>query len=144
MHLIKVDTNTTAYSKLIKENVTKSYKKKRGKVVEKWNAQSAKNSWKSQTGQWHWKTSQKRGISNFKRSQTAFHDHPTCRLINPSKSQISVNSKHILDDINTTVINKTKINQWKTHLVFSNGLTAFKTKNCYLLYVLMCVIFTQQ
>ena len=44
MHLIKVDTNTTAYSKLIKENVTKSYKKKRGKVVEKWNAQSAKNS----------------------------------------------------------------------------------------------------
>ena len=90
------------------------------------------------------KLAKKEAFLTLKDHKPAFHDHPTCRLINPSKSQISVNSKHILDDINTTVINKMKINQWKTHLVFSNGLTAFKTKNCYLLYVLMCVIFTQQ
>ena len=35
--------NTSAYNELIKENVTKSYKKSSGKVVEKLNAQSAKN-----------------------------------------------------------------------------------------------------
>jgi len=42
-----------------------------------------------------------------------FQDHPTCRLINPSKSEIGVISKHILDEINTSIINGTKINQWK-------------------------------
>ena len=43
----------------------------------------------------------------------AFHDHLTCHLINPSKSEIGMISKHILDDINTTIINKMQINQWK-------------------------------
>lgn len=42
-----------------------------------------------------------------------FSDHPTCRLINPSKSEIGVISKRILDDINASVISSTKINQWK-------------------------------
>ena len=32
-----------------------------------------------------------------------FYDHPTCRLINPSKSEIGAISKHILDDINTSI-----------------------------------------
>ena len=36
------EMNTSAYDKLIKENVTKTYKKSSGKVVEKLNAQSAK------------------------------------------------------------------------------------------------------
>ena len=34
--------NTTAYSKLIKENITKSYKKSSGKVVQKLHGESAK------------------------------------------------------------------------------------------------------
>ena len=38
---------------------------------------------------------------------------PTNRLINPSKSEIGVVSKHILDEINSAVISGTQINQWK-------------------------------
>ena len=55
----------------------------------------------------------------------AFNDHPTCRLINSSKSEIGVVSKHILDEINSAVIHNTQINQWKnTSSVLSwfNGL----------------------
>ena len=37
------EMNTTAYNKLIKENVTKTYKKSSGKIVEKLNAQSARH-----------------------------------------------------------------------------------------------------
>ena len=37
----------------------------------------------------------------------------TCRLINPSKSEIGVVSKHILDEINSAIIRSTQINQWK-------------------------------
>ena len=43
----------------------------------------------------------------------AFNDHPTCRPINPSKSEIGVVSKHVLDEINSAIISGTQINQWK-------------------------------
>ena len=55
----------------------------------------------------------------------AFNDHPICRLINPSKSEIGVVSKHFLDEINSAIIHNTQINQWKnTSSVLSwfNGL----------------------
>ena len=105
--------DTTAYSKLIKENVTKSYKKSSGKVVEKLNAQSAKIAENLKLDDRIEKLAEKEAFLTLKDHKPAFHDHPTCRLINPSKSEIGVISKHILDDINTTIINKTKINQWK-------------------------------
>ena len=38
----------------------------------------------------------------------------TCRLINPSKSEIGVISKNILDRINKEVIQATKVNLWKS------------------------------
>ena len=43
----------------------------------------------------------------------ACNDHPTCRLINPSKSEIGVVRKHILDEVNSAIISGTQINQWK-------------------------------
>ncbi|XP_015755266.1 PREDICTED: uncharacterized protein LOC107334820 [Acropora digitifera] len=42
-----------------------------------------------------------------------FQNKPTCRLINPAKSEIGQSSKQILDNINTTIRQKTKLNQWK-------------------------------
>ena len=36
------------------------------------------------------------------------HNKPSCRLINPSKSEIGVISKHILDKINNEVIKQQK------------------------------------
>ena len=105
--------NTSAYNKLIKENVTKTYKKSSGKVVEKLNAQSAKIAKNLKLDDRIEKLAEKEAFLTLKDHKPAFHDHPTCRLINPSKSETGVISKHILDDINTTIINKTKINQWK-------------------------------
>jgi len=55
----------------------------------------------------------------------AFNDHPTCRLINPWKSEIGAVSKHILDEINPAIISRTQINQWKNTasvLQWLNGL----------------------
>ena len=42
-----------------------------------------------------------------------FANNPTCRLINPAKSEIGRISKQILQRINTEVRNKTSLNQWK-------------------------------
>jgi hypothetical protein len=42
-----------------------------------------------------------------------FTNSPTCRLINPSKSEIGIVSKQILERINNKIIAATKLNQWK-------------------------------
>ena len=42
-----------------------------------------------------------------------FTNHPTTRLINPSKNEIGRISKHILDQINTQLVIKLRVNEWK-------------------------------
>ena len=42
-----------------------------------------------------------------------FTNHPTTRLINPSKNEIGRISKHILDQINSKLVSKLSINEWK-------------------------------
>ena len=42
-----------------------------------------------------------------------FQNKPTCRLINPAKSEIGRISKQLLENINTTIRRKTGLNQWK-------------------------------
>ena len=39
-------------------------------------------------------------------------NNPACRLIIPSKIEIGVNSKHLLDDINSKIVQATKVNLW--------------------------------
>ena len=43
-----------------------------------------------------------------------FINNPTCRLINPTKSEIGIISKHILDNINKEIIKVTKANLWRS------------------------------
>ena len=42
-----------------------------------------------------------------------FNNNPTCRLINPSKSEIGIISKQILQRINAAVLEHINVNQWK-------------------------------
>ena len=42
-----------------------------------------------------------------------FTNHPTTRLINPSKNEIGRISKHILDQINSKLVSKLSVNEWK-------------------------------
>ena len=43
-----------------------------------------------------------------------FINNPTCRLINPCKSEIGIISKNILDRINKEITQATKVNLWKS------------------------------
>ena len=43
-----------------------------------------------------------------------FINNPTCRLINPSKSEIGIISNHILDNVNKEIIKVTKSNLWRS------------------------------
>ena len=42
-----------------------------------------------------------------------FLNGPTTRLLNPTKSEIGRISKHILQNMNTTLSEKIKVNEWK-------------------------------
>ncbi len=42
-----------------------------------------------------------------------FPNNPTCRLINPSKSEIGIISKQVFQRINSNIVKSTNINQWK-------------------------------
>ena len=102
--------NIPTYDKLMKENVTKTYKKSGDKVVKKLNEQSAKIAENLDLGDRIEKLAEKEAFISLKDHKPSFHDDPTCRLINPSKSEIGVISKHILDEINTAIIQHMQIN----------------------------------
>ena len=42
-----------------------------------------------------------------------FINNPTCRFINPTKSEIGIISENILDNINKEIIKVTKANLWR-------------------------------
>ena len=54
----------------------------------------------------------KRSFSTFKDNKSGLQSNPTCRLINPSKSQMGKISKIILQDICATMRIALNINQW--------------------------------
>ncbi len=56
---------------------------------------------------------QKDSFLTLKDHKPNFENNPKCRLINPSKSDIGVVSKQILERINKKVVTATKVNQWK-------------------------------
>ena len=57
-----------------------------------------------------------------------FTNKPTCRLINPTKSEIGKVSKKILDCINSTITKKCNLNQWKNTAAVINWFKSFKNK----------------
>ena len=102
-----------SYDKLIKENVTKTYKKSNDIVAYELDTQSASIAKQLKLDDRIEKLAKNEAFITLKDHKPAFNDHPTCRLINPSKSEIGVVSKYILDEINSAIICGTKINLWK-------------------------------
>ena len=98
---------------MIKENVTKTYKKSNDELVRELDGQSARIAERLKLDDRIEKLAMKEAFITLKDHKPNFSDHPTCRLINPLKSEIGTISKHILDDINACIITSTKINQWK-------------------------------
>ena len=105
--------NPSSHDKLVKENVTKTYKKSNDKLIGELDAKSAKIAERQKLGDRIDKLATKEAFVTLKDHKLNFYDHPTCCLINPFKSEIGAISKQILDDINASIITSTKINQWK-------------------------------
>ena len=60
-----------------------------------------------------------------------FMNHPTIRLINPSNNEIGRISKHILDQINTELVSKLSVNEWKNTISVSKSFRNINNKRLY-------------
>ena len=60
-----------------------------------------------------------------------FANNPTCRLINPAKSEISKISKQILDRINKKTNENTGTNQWKNTAAVLKWFNSINNKDQY-------------
>ncbi len=101
------------YNKLMKDNVTSTYQKSNKQSEHNINLEAKKITDKLELSDRIQTLAQKPAYVTLKDHKENFRNNPTCRLINPSKSEIGIISKRILDRINTEVLNKTKANQWK-------------------------------
>ena len=101
------------HQKLLNDNVTKSYQKSPAKVQHCINleAKSIANSFGIEK-----RTERLANATAFvtlKDHKENFLTKPTCRLINPCKSELGAITKSILDRINTKIREKLELNQWR-------------------------------
>ena len=57
--------------------------------------------------------------------------HPTTSLINTSKNKIGRVSKHVLDHINTELVNKLSVNEWKNTISVISWFKNINNKRLY-------------
>ena len=100
-------------NKLLQVNVTNTYKKAPQKVETSINLQ-AKNVAKSCNIDDRVEGLAKaEAFITFKDHYNNFLSHPTCRLLNPCKSELGEISKCILEEVNNTIKTTLNFNQWK-------------------------------
>ena len=108
----KVDPSD--YEKLLQNNITKSYRKAPQDAMstiithEKHIANDLELADRINT------TAKKDAYITLKDHKANFRNNPSCRLINPAKSDIGQISKQILERINRKIMAKSKLNQWKS------------------------------
>jgi len=101
------------YIDLLEQNITKSYKKTNPNTVRDIHKENKNIATKLGIDDRVDTTANKNAFITLKDHKPNFANKPTCRLINPTKSEIGKISKEILDRINNKIARASKFNQWK-------------------------------
>ena len=107
----KLDPAT--YNDLLEKNITKSYKKAEPETTRAIHKENKNIATKLGIDDRVDATANKEAFITLKDHKPNFANKPTCRLINPTKSEIGKVSKTILDRINNAIARKCNFNQWK-------------------------------
>ena len=120
------------YSKLSRENVTKTYKNSNFNKARNINNKAKKITGNLPVADRIVKLQEKKVYITIKDHKDDFSNKISCRLINSCKSGIDKISKLILDRINTAVRNHTKVIQWKdTSTIIDRFKNIPDKKSCY-------------
>ncbi len=101
------------YNKLMDDNISKSYKKASKSTEKNITITDKKIAAQLELDDRIDTTAHNQAFLTLKDHKPNFPNKPTCRLINPSKSELGKVSKKILDSINQQVRDQLPLNQWK-------------------------------
>ena len=107
-------TTPEDYMRLLNKNVTKAYKKTDGNVPDAITTKDKQIAEKLGLDDRIDVSAHRDSYITMKDHKPDFANNPACRLINPSKTEIGIISKHLLDGINSKIIQATKVNLWKS------------------------------
>ena len=110
-NIYPVPKNT--YKKLLKENITKDYKKTANPICNTINEEAADLSVSLNLEDKMECYAKKESFITLKDHKDDFLNHPECRLINPAKSEMGKISKIILERANEKIRNVTNLIQWR-------------------------------
>ena len=119
------------YNKIVKENVTKTYKLAEHDVLEDINFELQQIANNLSIGDRIETMTSKEAFTTIKDHKENFKTNPKCHLINPAKSELGKTSKNILDDINSKIRDATGLKQWKNSLSAIDWFENIKNKPSY-------------
>ena len=100
-------------NRYLRETITKKYKKIYRRKVKSINCEAKKIAKKLSIDDRLEKMQENEVSITIKDYEEGFPYHVSCRLLNPSKTNIGKISKVLLDNINSDVLSSSKISQWK-------------------------------
>ena len=110
-NIYKMDVDN--YRKLLRDNITSTYKKAGKSLTKKINQDAKHIAEKLKLDNRIECLAEKNSYITLKDHKDNFYNNPQCRLINPTKSEIGIISKNILDKINTRIRSSTGPQQWR-------------------------------
>ena len=117
------------YKKLLRDNITKTYKKSNGKKLRDINFAAKKLAEKFSVVDRVEVMQETEAYITIKDHKDEFPHKIPCRLVNPSKSNTGKISKAILDTINKNIARSTEINQWINTLNIIDWYANYMGKN---------------
>jgi hypothetical protein len=117
------------YGKLLKDNISKAYKKSSGDVKKDIDKEASGIAKQLKLEERMEKYANRNAYITLKDHKDNFINSPKCRLINPAKSEVGLVSKKILERINTDIRNATKSNQWRNTASVISWFTKIENKD---------------
>lgn len=125
------EVDKTTHQKLLTDNITSTYKKANANLIEDINNQAKDIAASLNIDDRAERMAERQSFITLKDHKDNFHNKPTCRLINPAKSEIGRISKRILENINNTIRQKTGLNQWNNSSSVINWYSGIQNKHRY-------------
>ena len=108
------ELNKEQHEKLLRDSITTTYKKADESSTRKIDLEAKRIATELGIADKTERIAKQQAFITLKDHKENFSNNPTCRLINPAKTELGHVSKKILDDINTSIRQKTSLNQWKS------------------------------
>ena len=116
------------HDNLLKNSITATYKKTNQDSINTINQEAKNIATELHIQDRTERIAERQAFISLKDHKDNFANNPTCRLINPAKSEIGRVSKQILEKINTDLRSKSELNQWKNSAPVINWFTNIPNK----------------